>query len=98
MNSAPSKMKSAPTDTSEEIRNRAECTALRAITVNNPARIAEIEKVQKKTVSQPERIIVDCRLPIADLKPSSILLAALGFEPVPLRRRCVTAPLSSSVH
>src|SRR6266478_8126810 len=60
MNSAPSKMKSAATDTSEEIRNSAECTALRAITVNNPARIMEIAKIQKNTVSQPERIISLC--------------------------------------
>src|SRR5258706_16401823 len=68
MNSAPSKMKSAATDTSEEIRNRAECTALRAITVNNPARIMEIAKIQKNTVSQPERIIKisNCELRISD--------------------------------
>src|SRR6185436_12485696 len=57
MNSAPSRMKSAATDTSEEIRNSAECTALRAMTVKSPARIAAIEKIQKKTDSQPERII-----------------------------------------
>ena len=58
MNSAPSRMKSAATDTSDEIRNSAECTALRAMTVSSPARIAAIENIQKKTDSQPERIIV----------------------------------------
>jgi hypothetical protein len=56
-------MKSAPTETSEEIRKRAECTALRAITVNNAARIAAIEKIQKKTVSQPDKIIAVSALP-----------------------------------
>jgi hypothetical protein len=58
MNSAPNKTKSAATETSDEIRNNAECTALRAITVKSPARIAASEKTQKKTDSQPERIIV----------------------------------------
>src|SRR5438477_7201620 len=76
MNSAPSKTKSAATETSDEIRNSAECTALRAMTVSRPATIAAIAKIQKKTVSQPERIIADCRLPIADLK-----LALSLFEP-----------------
>src|SRR5260370_34181670 len=96
MNSAPSKMNSAPTDTSEEIRNSAECTALRAITVNKPARIAEIEKIQKKTVSQPERIIADFQLPIADLRSSSMWPAAESSS-VTLQPRFATAPLSSSV-
>jgi hypothetical protein len=50
-------MNSAATDTSDEIRNSAECTAFRAITVKRPARIAAIEKIQKKTDSQPDRII-----------------------------------------
>ncbi len=58
MNSAPSRMKSAATETRDEIKKSAECTALRAMTVNSPARIAAIEKIQKKTDSQPERIIV----------------------------------------
>src|SRR5437588_12303595 len=58
MNSAPNRMKSAATETSDEIRNSAECTALRAMTVSSPATIAAIEKIQKKTVSQPDRIIM----------------------------------------
>src|SRR5436853_3741013 len=58
MNSAPSKMKSAATDTSDEIRNSAQCTALRAMTVSSPARIAAIENIQKKTDSQPDKIIM----------------------------------------
>src|SRR5438552_18408296 len=57
MNSAPSKMKRAATETSEEIRNSAECTAFRAMTVSSPARMAAIENIQKKTDSQPERIM-----------------------------------------
>src|SRR5258708_5526621 len=51
-------MKSAATDTSVEIRNSALWTVLRAITVNNPAKMAAIAKIQKKTASQPERTIV----------------------------------------
>src|SRR3977135_1963768 len=97
MNSAPNKMKSAATDTSEEIKKSAECTALRAITVNNPARIIEIAKIQKNTVSQPERIIADCQLPIADLRSSSMWLAAESSSLTPLQQRFVTAPSSSSV-
>src|SRR6266403_2411483 len=77
MNSAPSKMKSAATDTSEEIRNSAECTALRAITVNNPARIIEIAKIQKNTVSQPERIISLCF--VLDLRQRSFSIYQLTF-------------------
>src|SRR6266403_673620 len=77
MNSAPSKMKSAATDTSEEIRNSAECTALRAITVNNPARIMEIAKIQKNTVSQPERIISLCF--VLDLRQRSFFIYQLTF-------------------
>jgi hypothetical protein len=61
-------MKSAATETREEIRNNAECTALRAMTVKRPARIAAIENIQKKTDSQPDKVIADFRLPIADLK------------------------------
>src|SRR5437764_7505395 len=57
MNSAPSSMKSAATETSVEIRNIAECTALRAITVRSAAMSAESANTQKKTLSQPERII-----------------------------------------
>jgi hypothetical protein len=60
-------MKSAATDKSEEIRNRALCTALRAITVNRAAKIAAIEKIQKKTADQPDKVIADFQLPIADL-------------------------------
>ena len=30
--------------------------------------MAAIEKIQKKTASQPDKIIADCQLPIADLK------------------------------
>src|ERR1041385_1987312 len=60
MNSAPSRIKSAATDTSDEIRNSAEGTAFRAMTVSRPASIAAIEKTQKKTDSQPERIICSC--------------------------------------
>ena len=51
-------MKSAATETSVEIRNIAEWTALRAITVRSPAMSAESAKTQKKTLSQPDRIIV----------------------------------------
>ena len=51
-------MNSAATETNEEIRNSAECTAFRAITVKSPARIAAIENIQKKTDSQPERIMI----------------------------------------
>src|SRR6266446_507960 len=65
-------MNSAATETSEEIRNSAECTAFRAITVKSPARIAAIENIQKKTDSQPDKIIADFQLPIADLNRLSI--------------------------
>src|SRR5437870_2784899 len=58
MNSAPSKMKRAATETSEEIRNSAECTAFRAMTVSSPARMAAIENIQKKTDSQPDKIMI----------------------------------------
>ena len=44
-------MKSAATETREEIRNSALCTALRAITVSNPAKMAAMAKIQKKTDS-----------------------------------------------
>src|SRR5712692_3284721 len=94
MNSAPSKMKSAATETSDEIRNSAECTALRAMTVNSPARIAASEKIQKKTDSQPDKIIADCRLPIADLKTLSNCSFALRFWRARLMLRYVTSPLS----
>src|SRR4051794_1387838 len=80
MNSAPSKINSAATDTSEEIRNSAECTAFRAITVKSPARIAAIEKTQKKTLSQPDKIIVDCRLPIADYSFATLLWQVNGSQ------------------
>src|SRR5687768_2327273 len=59
MNSAPSRINRAATDNSEEIRNRALWTALRAITVKSPAKIAAMEKIQKKTASQPCRVIAD---------------------------------------
>ncbi len=58
MNSAPSSTKSAATETSAEMRNSAEWTALRAITVSSPATSAASAKTQKKTLSQPERTIV----------------------------------------
>src|SRR5205814_7801507 len=58
MNSAPNRTKSAATESRDEIRNSAECTALRAMTVKSPARIAASEKIQKKTDSQPERIMI----------------------------------------
>src|ERR1044072_1467130 len=58
MNSAPSNTKSAATETSVEMRNSAECTALRAITVNSPATSAASAKTQKKTLSQPDKTIV----------------------------------------
>jgi hypothetical protein len=58
MNSAPSSTKSAATDTSVEIRNSAECTALRAITVSSAATSAASAKTQKKTLSQPCKTIV----------------------------------------
>jgi hypothetical protein len=51
-------MKSAATETSEEIRNSAECTALRPMTVSSPAKIAAIEKTQKKTDSQPDKTMI----------------------------------------
>jgi hypothetical protein len=50
-------MKSAATDTSVEIRNSAECTALRAMIVSRPATSAATANTQKKIASQPERII-----------------------------------------
>src|SRR5437660_1386118 len=80
MNSAPSNMNSAATETSDEIKNRAECTALRAITVKSPAMIAAIENTQKKTDSQPDKIIADCQLPIADCA-SAFLLAPANERP-----------------
>src|SRR5215218_2491627 len=58
MNSAPSSTKSAATETSAEMRKRAEWTALRAITVSSPATSAESAKTQKKTLSQPDKNIV----------------------------------------
>jgi hypothetical protein len=48
MNSAPDKTNNAAIDTSDEIRNSALWTALRAITVSNPAKMAAIPKIQKK--------------------------------------------------
>src|SRR5882724_6867760 len=94
MNSAPSKMKRAATETRDEIRNSAQCTALRAMTVSNPARMAAIENIQKKTDSQPDKIIADFQLPIADLKPFLRWLATSWFGPPPLPQRFATAPLS----
>src|SRR5207237_3750033 len=58
MNSAPSRIKSAATDTSVEMRNSAECTALRAKIVNSAATSAATANTQKKTAAQPERTIV----------------------------------------
>src|SRR6266849_291573 len=95
MNSAPRRTKSAATETRDEIRNSAECTALRAITVKRPARIAASEKIQKKTDSQPDRIIADCRLPIADLKTLSNCSFALRSWRARLMLRYVTSPLFS---
>src|SRR5205814_10058034 len=95
MNSAPNRTKSAATETRDEIRNSAQCTALRAMTVKSPARIAAIENIQKKTDSQPDKIIADCRLPIADLKAFLTWFAISWFVPAPLRQRSATAPLSS---
>src|SRR5437667_10046428 len=92
MNSAPSKMKRAATETRDEIRNRAECTALRAMTVKSPARIAAIENIQKKTDSQPDKIIADCQLPIADLKFAPSL-----FLPARARRIFETVRKSLSI-
>src|ERR1051325_9182458 len=80
MNSAPNKINSAATDTSDEIRNSAEWTALRAITVKRPARIAAIEKTQKKTLSQPDKIIADCRLPIVDCFSATLLWQVNGSQ------------------
>jgi hypothetical protein len=34
--------------------------------------MAAIEKIQKKTLSQPDKIIADCRLPIADLNSATL--------------------------
>src|SRR5882762_498618 len=48
-------MNNAATETSEEIKNSAEWTAFRAMTVSSPARIAAIENIQKKTDSQPDK-------------------------------------------
>src|SRR5713101_7561451 len=67
-------MNKAATETSEEIRNSAECTAFRAITVKSPARIAAIENIQKKTDSQPERIM------IFGLWASSKIIFHLSFD------------------
>jgi hypothetical protein len=58
MNSAPRRTKSAATATSAEIRNSAECTALRAMIVSSAATSAAMANTQKKTASQPDRIIV----------------------------------------
>src|SRR5919206_3053120 len=58
MNSAPRRTKSAATETSAEMRNSAEWTALRAITVSIPATSAANAKTQKKTLSQPDKTIV----------------------------------------
>src|SRR2546423_13146795 len=77
MNSAPSKMKRAATETRDEIRNSAQCTALRAMTVSNPARMAAIENIQKKTDSQPERIIL---WPYLMLRIWCFVLGALYFD------------------
>src|SRR5437764_6830971 len=57
MNSAPKRMKSAATDTSVEIRNSAEWTALRARIVSNAAISAAMANIQKKTAAQPERVM-----------------------------------------
>src|SRR6185503_12165426 len=57
MNSAPASTNSAATETSDEIRNSALCTALRAITVNNPAKIAASAKIQKKRASYPDNVM-----------------------------------------
>src|SRR5256885_17057620 len=84
-------MKRAATETSDEIKNSAECTAFRAITVSSPARMAAIANIQKKTDSQPERIIADFQLPIADLKSFLTWLATSWFVPAPLRQRSATA-------
>ena len=71
-------MKSAATETREEIKNSALWMVFRAITVSRAAKIAAIENTQKKTASQPDKIIVDCRLPIADLKP--LLIADFQYR------------------
>src|ERR1700751_3787391 len=60
MNSAPESTNSAATETSDEIRNSALCTALRAITVSSAAKIAASAKIQKKIASGPDKIIVEC--------------------------------------
>src|SRR6476660_5588870 len=65
-------MNSAATERRDEMRKSALWTAFRAITVSRPAKIAAIEKTQKKTASQPDRIIFDFRLPVADLRPFPI--------------------------
>src|SRR5207244_11277260 len=83
-------MNNAATETSEEIRNSAECTAFRAITVKSPARIAAIENIQKKTDSQPDKIIADLRLPIADLNTLSICRFAFLLEWTSTSLRFVT--------
>src|SRR5882724_2423097 len=82
MNSAPSKMKRAATETRDEIRNSAQCTALRAMTVSNPARMAAIENIQKKTDSQPERIIEisDCEFRIANCSSHQISQSAIRIS------------------
>src|SRR5215212_7314126 len=57
MNSAPSRMKSAAIETRDEIRKSAQWTALRAMMVSSPATSAAMANTQKKSASQPERII-----------------------------------------
>jgi hypothetical protein len=51
-------MKSAATETSAEIKNSAEWTALRAMIVSRPATSAASPKTQKKTLSQPDKVIL----------------------------------------
>src|ERR1041384_7896639 len=67
MNSAPSRIKSAATETSVEIKKSAECTALRARIVNSAATSAATANTQKKTAAQPDKIIADFGMRIADL-------------------------------
>src|SRR5918911_1310558 len=57
MNSAPSRINSAAIETSDEIRKSAQWTALRAMIVKSPATSAATANTQKKSASQPERII-----------------------------------------
>src|SRR5258706_9365891 len=94
MNSAPNKMNSAATESNDEIKNSALCTALRAITVNSAANIAAMENTQKKTADQPDKVIADCRLPIADL--ISLMPEASAQEL--LMQRYAISPLSLPIH